>query len=353
MTPPHRPFPRRVARPRRTARPARTGALAAVPLLALALTSCGGSADAVVVSRSAPAHLSLHPGGAGQVRPSVDLPVVVGYPGTVTHVDVALGQKVTAGQPLLGLNSEALSAAASQIEARLSLEQATLKRVQADGKATTTQLAALKGQVELDSRLLDAARGRTAQLTAPVSGIIGAVSARPGGVFKANDSLVEIIDASSVDVTFPVPVSYFGQVKIGMTAQLTGLGSGGATLPAKVVGVAPQTLADGESFEVRVSSDDPQGISQPGRQTFVRLDLATDVPVAVNKLAVLNERSRPQLFVVAAGVARQREVVVGLQDDATVQILSGLAAGEDVVIAGVQSLTDGAKVTVSRQVSGS
>jgi membrane fusion protein (multidrug efflux system) len=71
------------------------------------------------------------------------------------------------------------------------------------------------------------------------------------------------------------------------------------------------------------------------------------VPVAVNKLAVLDTTDVPIAFVVRGGVAHLRNVVLGVTDGQYFEVKSGLSPGEQCVIVGSNGLSEGAKVRVT------
>jgi multidrug efflux pump subunit AcrA (membrane-fusion protein) len=52
--------------------------------------------------------------------------------------------------------------------------------------------------------------------------------------------------------------------------------------------------------------------------------------------------------VIKDDIAQQREVTTGLTDESRVEVLSGVTAGEDVVVAGQANLSNGAKVSAAK-----
>jgi multidrug efflux pump subunit AcrA (membrane-fusion protein) len=80
----------------------------------------------------------------------------------------------------------------------------------------------------------------------------------------------------------------------------------------------------------------------------VAIDAAVHKGVlVVPHAAVTREGDDAFVFVVSGGKAERRSVMLGLSDDTSTEIRSGVKAGELVVTSGQNGLPDGAKVTVS------
>ena len=68
--------------------------------------------------------------------------------------------------------------------------------------------------------------------------------------------------------------------------------------------------------------------------------------VLVPREAVLRQANGDTVFVVADGKARARQVEIGLADEKSYQVVSGVAVGEPVVVVGQNVLRDGQEVRV-------
>lgn len=340
----------------------RRGAVARVAGAVVVVVAVVATGTVLAVRRGGPAEVSAAPAtagsitatpaGTGVVAAGVDLPVVLGYRGSVTHVDVTLGQHVKTGQPLLGIDSEALNNAAAQLSSHLALDQAALDTLLADPVHPAEKITALRGQVALDQRLVEAAYSRTSVVRAPIDGVVGALVATPGLLIGSTTVLVELIEYAKVSVTATLPVAYFGQVALGARVTVTDVGPAGTSLVGRVTGVAPQTLAGGLQFQVIVTADNPAGIARPGTTAQIRVPLTIRAPVTVDALAVHDAGTAPFVFVVRNGHCEARPVVVGVSDGGRTQVLSGVRAGEVVAYAGTQQLADGDAVQVRKAGNG-
>lgn len=130
---------------------------------------------------------------SGTLTPTVQEDVSFAVSGTVTSVDVAAGDTVTAGQQLATVDTLQLDAALLQARADLASAQASLSNAQdeADGSdASDAQVAALAAQVDVAQTAVDDAEADLAgaTLTAPVSGLLTTVDVEVGDAVTGSGS---------------------------------------------------------------------------------------------------------------------------------------------------------------------
>ncbi|GIG35984.1 efflux RND transporter periplasmic adaptor subunit [Cellulomonas pakistanensis] len=130
---------------------------------------------------------------SGTLTPTVQEDVSFAVSGTVTSVDVAAGDTVTAGQQLATVDTLQLNAALLQARADLASARASLSNAQdeADGSdSSDAQVAALSAQVDVAQTAVDDAEADLAgaTLTAPVSGLLTTVDVEVGDVVTGSGS---------------------------------------------------------------------------------------------------------------------------------------------------------------------
>jgi RND family efflux transporter MFP subunit len=121
----------------------------------------------------------------------------------------------------------------------------------------------------------------------------------------------------------------------------------GETFTGRVTTVAPTGDARAHTFDVTIIPDVSDGRLMPGmfaqvRVTAVERGAATLVP----KEAVVQQDGAAIVYVVANNRAQARVVQVGVSDDKSTEIISGVEPGEQVVIVGSYGLRDGQAVQV-------
>jgi len=313
---------------------------------------------------------------------------VMGY---VREVHVAAGDRVREGQLLVALDARDLDAQhrqaeAAEAEARsavpeadnavaaaqasLNLAQATYKRMkdlfdkdsisnqeldEATAKLKLAQTAhemALARRAQLDSKVAEAAQAVAsagvmrsyAQLAAPFAGIVTAKSVDPGVLAAPGAPLLTIEREGVYRLEATVEESKLPLIRAGQPVSVT-LDGIDRPIEGRVSEIVPAIDAASRSFIVKV---DLPAIAQLrsglfGRASFVfgsRQVLA--VPVA----AVTERGQLASVFVADGGRARSRFVTLGQRAQDSIEILSGLNPGEQVIFPAPPSLADGAPVEV-------
>jgi RND family efflux transporter MFP subunit len=339
----------------------RSACLLATVVVGVVVVGCGSKGvQDVEVARAGPGPISAQPSGFGTVAAAVNVAVSVDVRDNVTQVMVKPGDHVTKGQPLFGLDPTplqvegALLASKLQgLQAELGRQQGALALAQAKGSPEApgiqAQIQSIQGQIALTQQLTDIAQGRSATVTAPLDGWVATVNAIPGLRAAPGASLVDIVDFTRIEVTANLDIAQQSHVTQGATAQLTFPTLPDLTLPAVVRSIPPAASNNGTTFQVVVDAANTNDLKvRPNIQSTVRVEVNHDAAVVVNKLAVLNIDQDPTVFVIDGQVAHRRHVQIGLSDQNRIEILSGVTAGDRVVIVGTQLLDDGTPVRITK-----
>jgi multidrug efflux pump subunit AcrA (membrane-fusion protein) len=278
-------------------------------------------------------------------------------------------------------------ASASQVLAALGQAQATQAQAAVDIAQRTvdalTVTAPISGVVTLDtgqgsagaadlgslSRLLSgSAAGAAASALGAASGggsaAGGSNAAGSGGggsiisigsPISSGGSLFTITDASSLSVTAQVDETDVLAVKPGVTAHIELNAVPGADYPGRVTAVDPNATTSaqgGVTYTVRISlgvgsladgSTAPAPL--PGMSAIADLDVLTiEHALSVPSAALVTDGNVTSVWLVSGGAARKQPIRLGAQGDKTVQVLSGLSAGDRIVVAGADKVADGEHV---------
>jgi cobalt-zinc-cadmium efflux system membrane fusion protein len=180
------------------------------------------------------------------------------------------------------------------------------------------------------------------RLLAPISGYVSAVKVAPGQPIGVEDSLVEIIDLSSVHAVAALPEHLANRVQIGQRGRIRVLGYPDRDFEAEVEHIGTEADYETGSLEVAFHVENPETLLRPGMRaefsiiTNQRVGVLCVPPEAVQGDAI-------QRFVYIAdptlkGAFIKTPVVVGTQTDRQVEIKSGLAPGDEVVTRGAYAL---------------
>lgn len=268
---------------------------------------------------------------------------------------VDLGAQVAAGAPLVELESAELGRARAEValaQARLRAAEGVLsrKRAVADGAMSARELDAAAADVAIAQAELEASRaglralgvgespdgGGVFVLRAPVAGEVLSRDAHRGEVVGAEDTLVRVADLQHLwlvvhtferDALRVVPD---GAVEVAFAALPNRRFTGVVSRVGREVDAVSRTVP------VRVSVDNPEGLLRPGMSATALLPLGSaGTTVTVPAMAVQRCDAGWCTFVPRAeGRFEVRPVGRGRELGTEVELLSGLAEGETVVVEG-------------------
>jgi HlyD family secretion protein len=233
----------------------------------------------------------------------------------------------------------------------IQLAQAELALALAKNPFTETDFEMARNQVELAEAAVEMARIQLNETTirAPFDGMVAELYISEGSM-AAPQAPAALFLSQEMQVVIDVEESRIGQVQEGQNAALQVATYPGQDFPAVVTSVAPAADKDSHTFAVEVTPLDEDGLLRSGMYANISLLVEErQATLLVPQAAVAEVNGKPSVFVVNGdSIAEQRPVTTGLADDGHIEILSGLAAEELVVVAGQSTLVDGAKVEIRK-----
>jgi Cu(I)/Ag(I) efflux system membrane fusion protein len=256
------------------------------------------------------------------------------------------GQAVAKGQPLFEAYSPEL--AATQREYAIALQgQQAMKDAGPEAQAgmqrlAEASLARLRNWDLSPAQLAALANSGQAQRSisfpSPVSGVVTEKKALQGMRFMPGEMLYQITDLSSVWVIAELAEQDIAQVQVGARARVTTAAYPGEVFDGRITTIYPTMSAETRSVPVRVELGNPRGRLKPAMYAQVELAVGDARPVlTVPDSAVIDTGTR-RLVLVQVGHAGEgrfepREVTVGGRGGEFIQIIRGVAEGEQVVVA--------------------
>jgi len=285
----------------------------------------------------------------GTVRAKLHATLEAKLSGRIDKLPVVLGQRVKAGDVVARLD-------VAEINARLEQAEAALEQAERDWKRISTlfeQQSVTRADYEASQARHRVAKGVAAEakammsyveIVAPFDGVVTKKWADVGDLAAPGKPLISIEDPSVLQLETDMPQTIAAHVKrdTRLAARVDGVSG---ELTGTVSEIAP--TADSVSRTIRVKMDLS---AQPGLSSgqFARLLVPVGegdslrVPVA----AVVQRGQLEIVFVVANQHAQLHLVKTGKRVGDEMEILSGLHAGDAVVIEGAAHLTDGQPVEV-------
>ena len=273
--------------------------------------------------------------------------------GRITRLQRSLGDSVKAGDPLFTLDSAELSTAYADdskaksilLQARQELErQKTLFEAEIAARKEYEAAQAAYDQAGSDARASAdklaqygaGARGtrRDYVLRSPIAGTVIAMEGAQGGYWNdINAPVMTVADLSTVWLSANVAERDLAQVAVGQTASITVDAWPGKAFEGKVAYVGAVLDPETRTVKVRVAIDNRAGAFKPGMFAHAGFAGASRRALLVPAAAVLQSGPSTRVMVERSPlVFTPRTVQVGASHGEQVEIVSGLRAGERIVV---------------------
>lgn len=353
----------------------RTPFLPLAVVVALALAACGDDRKPeepvrpVLTVTVAPGAAATRDVYAGEVRARVETDLAFRIGGKIAARLADAGARVSKGQALARLDPEdaklAAEAARAQLasaEAEHALAKAELERAkdllakkfisQSAFDTRQAAYAAAKARVEQarSQAAITANQESYATLAADADGVIISVSAESGQVVAAGQPVVRLARHGEMEVVINVPEGQVARFRPGQDVAIALWADPATPFPGRVREIAGGADAVTRTFTVRVSIlQAPPGV-RVGMSANVALRPSLDAGLVVLPLtALVRQGDAAAVWVVdpRSSQVQSRPVQVGQYREDGATILSGVAAGEVVVAAGVHKLRAGQVVRVA------
>jgi cobalt-zinc-cadmium efflux system membrane fusion protein len=172
-------------------------------------------------------------------------------------------------------------------------------------------------------------------LTSPISGIVVERNATLGATVGTDASLFKVIDISRVWVDANVFEKDLERVKPGQEVLVSVPAYPAARFSGRVILVSTVVNPETRTVQVRTEVPNPDGRLKP--DMFANVEIVTDLhrtAISIPQSAVLDDGGKAVVFVANGADYTKREVSVGIQSGDRVEIVDGLAAGDQVVVKG-------------------
>ncbi|WP_081639559.1 efflux RND transporter periplasmic adaptor subunit [Euryhalocaulis caribicus] len=260
--------------------------------------------------------------------------VTVRSEGWVERLTVAsMGARVQRGDLLFQLYSPKLVSAQSEY-----LQARRLGRPALTGAATERLRSLGMTQAQIESLASSGATRRSIPVYAPQNGVVTEMNVREGAQLMPGQTAMRLADLSTVWVIADVFESAAGTVAEGQDATMTLASFPSERWSGEVDYVYPTADADARTVRVRLRFSNSDGRLKPNMYANIRLE-SGDTPagagVTIPQAALIRGADGDRVILaLGAGRFRPAQVTAGASAGDRVEILSGLAEGERVVVSG-------------------
>ena len=283
-----------------------------------------------------------------ELRPEID--------GMVETIDFAEGQSVKKGDVLLHLRDAEQRAHVREAKARAKLAEEIFRRISLLAeKEVSARVEFDKASAELEvaraeAELREVELAKT-EVRAPFDGVVGARLVSPGERVRRSTKLVKVDAVDRLQLVFAVPEIGVPFVRTGMPVKISVKPFPEIRFDGEVFFVSPTLDASTRRLSLKAWVPNPGRKLQPGLFANLEVQLAErENALVVPDAALMVDQKGSFVWRVGAdGKATRAPIEIGLRKAARVEIASGLEAGDQIVSAGTQKVTEGAPVVIAGQ----
>lgn len=301
--------------------------------------------------RTLPVTGGFETSGVIEAREASDLSTKIA--GRILKINVKEGQAVRHGQILAEVDAGDIKARKTRAEADLLEREAQYRRLEKllpDGAATQRELDMARAAYESARAMKDEAENllNYKNIRAPYDGILTRRYVDTGATVGPGQRVLRIETRDSVVIRVPVSEQKISFLEAGQTVEIyvTALDM---SYPAVVGDVIPSSVLNG-SFDVKIELENAGGDLLPGmsvRAAF-SLNARTRDILLIPVSALRIYEALDGVLLAEEGVARFQLVKVRPGGEGWLEVLSGLEAGDEIILEAPPELRDGRRIRVLR-----
>ncbi|EGV30793.1 efflux transporter, RND family, MFP subunit [Thiorhodococcus drewsii AZ1] len=278
--------------------------------------------------------------------------------GRVDKIHFEEGQRVAKGALLVELERDRSEAAVERAAARLeqrSSAEARRKELMAKDFVSASEMDSAeaaareaKAQLRIARKDLDDRR-----IEAPFAGVIGRRLISIGALLKPGDPIARLSRTQPLDLLFMVPGVEIGRIAPDQRVEATTPAYPSRRFDGALTLIGTEVDPGTRTLPLEATFDNPDGLLKPGMFMQVALIVGQRDTLRVPEAAVITEGPNTLVYALrppaedeknSDAKVERRRVETGTRRDGWVEIRDGVAAGERVVVAGLQGLRDGLAV---------
>ncbi|ADK86347.1 efflux transporter, RND family, MFP subunit [Desulfarculus baarsii DSM 2075] len=288
----------------------------------------------------------------GETEAIEDIVLAAEHAGRVETVTVNDGDKVKKGQIVAEIDVAALKTALDRAKANYNMaaDQAKRRRPLID--------KGVIGREEYDkvetARLVAQGELREAQVLynkgfvrAPIDGRVNHLHVDAGEFVDKGNPVADIVNTDQIRVNVSVPELDVRYIKVGQPSRVTMDAMPGRQWFGRIDFVAFKADPATRTFKARVVLDNADGAIRPGmicRAGFLKQTINDALAAPLS--ALVDKGGERLVFVEKDGVIQARTIEIGVIEAERIQIVKGLAPGDNLVVSGQEDIEDGMKVRV-------
>ena len=276
--------------------------------------------------------------------------------GNITSIRVEEGDRVSKGQLLATINPTTVKEAHRATLTTLKQAQDAYRRflpLHQSGTISDMKWVEIESKLEQAKAAESIARQQLSHstLTAPFAGVIAAKNVDLGTYVLPGQPVLKLANVAQVNAKVSVPEAEISHLHVGDKVKLTVAALSGAIFRGTISEKGIDANPISHTYDVKVGITNPQGRLLPGMVCNAQVQGSAATPSHITvppqsiELDVDNSRF---VWTVVNGKAHQQPVTTGDFEGDGIVILSGLKAGDQVIINGQQKVSEGMNVDTAK-----
>lgn len=262
------------------------------------------------------------------------------------------GDSVRKGQILIKLDDSEARYQLEEAKAALREQQKQYERIRQLAKTNSTSRSRLDEERSLlemaDAKVaLLEARLRDYTIRAPFAGTLGIRQISNGAVVDSDTVITTLDDTTVIKLDFTVPETYIGALQNGMSVAAQSPAYPDRKFNGTVTAISSRVDPNTRTLTVRSKIPNPDRMLKPGMLMTVRLAKDHSRALIIPEESVILDKDKKYALVVNGdSVVEKKEILTGRRSPGKVEVISGLAAGQQVIIKGLTRVRPGSPVNV-------
>ena len=266
-------------------------------------------------------------------------------PGVITSIYANVGQRVSKGQVLAQIDDQVLRQSIAELQNQLDLASTLFERQKNlwnQKIGTEVQYLSAKTQKEAAERRIATVKSQLSmyKIKSPISGTIDAMDLKVGQAVMPGLSGIRVINANKLTAKAQIAESYASKVNQGNRVQVI-LPDVPDTLTTKISFVAKTIDAVSRSFNVEIKLPSNKNYRPNMLAVLKIIDYQNTKALVIPVNAIQKAENGDYVFISDNGKAKRADIKAGKISEGRAEILAGLKAGDQVIVAGMQGLSPG------------
>jgi HlyD family secretion protein len=183
------------------------------------------------------------------------------------------------------------------------------------------------------------------ELKSPITGVVGSVNARDRDVVARDSSIVMLVDLTAFEIEINIPESYADDLTLGLGAEIM---VNNKAHEGQLTAISPEVTNGQVTGRIRFTGDMPAGLRQNQRlSASVLIESRSDV-LKVKRGAFVQSGGGNTIYRLNGDSATRTAIQLGARGLSDVEVLSGLDAGDEVIISSIDAFNRAELVFISK-----